>query len=113
LIKGSTALWAIAANYTTADAPTLARGGILADDMGLGKTLQLISLILEGTPGTTLIMAPVSVMSNWSQQMERVSNPFSFCYSELSQFTDFEVLLHIKKDKLLKVLTIMAPAEAK
>lgn len=43
-------------------------GGILADDMGLGKTLQIISLILTGGPGPTLIVAPVSVMSNWQQQ---------------------------------------------
>lgn len=71
----------IATNYTTADAPTLARGGILADDMGLGKTLQVISLILEGIPGITLIMAPLSVMSNWVQQMERVSSPISLCCS--------------------------------
>lgn len=63
--------------------PKLASGGILADDMGLGKTLQVISLILEGGSGQTLIVAPVSVMSNWAQQMER----------------------HIKEDKALKVLT--------
>lgn len=39
--------------------------------MGLGKTLQVISLILTGGPGSTLIGAPVSVMSNWKQQIER------------------------------------------
>ncbi|KAA8570869.1 hypothetical protein EYC84_000258 [Monilinia fructicola] len=72
----------IATNYC-AKAPKLASGGILADDMGLGKTLQVISLILEGGPGTTLIVAPVSVMSNWAQQMER----------------------HVREDKALKVLT--------
>ncbi|KAF5872570.1 putative rad5-like protein [Botrytis fragariae] len=72
----------IATNYCD-KAPKLASGGILADDMGLGKTLQVISLILEGGTGTTLIVAPVSVMSNWAQQIER----------------------HIKEDKALKVLT--------
>lgn len=50
--------------------------------MGLGKTLQVISTILEGGPGTTLIIAPVGVMSNWSQQIER----------------------HVKTEKALKVL---------
>lgn len=45
-------------------------GGILADDMGLGKTLEMISLILTGGPGSTLIVAPVSVMSNWKQQIQ-------------------------------------------
>jgi SWI/SNF-related matrix-associated actin-dependent regulator of chromatin subfamily A3 len=73
----------IATNYIETKAPTLARGGILADDMGLGKTLQVIATILEGGEGTTLIMAPVSVMSNWVQQIER----------------------HVKKERNLKVLT--------
>lgn len=60
----------IATNYTMAS-PTLARGGILADDMGLGKTIQLLSLIVanQGRTGfPTLIIAPLSVMSNWSGQ---------------------------------------------
>lgn len=52
----------IAANFTTARTPVLAKGGILADDMGLGKTLQMLSLILTGGKGPTLIVAPVSVM---------------------------------------------------
>ncbi|EHK98714.1 putative SWI/SNF-related matrix-associated actin-dependent regulator of chromatin subfamily A member 3-like 1 [Glarea lozoyensis 74030] len=73
----------VATNFSIANIPRLARGGILADDMGLGKTLQVISLILEGEPGTTLIIAPVSVMSNWAQQMER----------------------HIQEEHALKVLT--------
>ncbi|CAG8984075.1 hypothetical protein HYALB_00003017 [Hymenoscyphus albidus] len=77
----------IATNFTAMVVPSLAKGGILADDMGLGKTLQVISLIMEGGPGTTLIIAPVSVMSNWAQQMER----------------------HIKPENALKVLTYHGP----
>lgn len=73
----------IATTFTTTTKPVLAGGGILADDMGLGKTLQVISVILEGGKGTTLIIAPVSVMSNWSQQMER----------------------HVRSEHALKVLT--------
>lgn len=46
----------IATKFTVAAAPKLASGGILADDMGLGKTLMMISLILTGGPGTTLIV---------------------------------------------------------
>ncbi|KAI9754734.1 MAG: rRNA-binding ribosome biosynthesis protein utp25 [Chaenotheca gracillima] len=69
----------IATNYSTKIEPPLASGGILADDMGLGKTIQIISLILAdaatnpATPGShgTLIVCPVSVMSNWSGQIER------------------------------------------
>lgn len=86
----------IATNFTTAREPHLARGGILADDMGLGKTLQVICMIVVGEPGTTLIIAPVSVMSNWSQQIQK----------------------HVKADRALKVLTYhgtgrkpMGPAE--
>ncbi|KAK2763465.1 snf2 family helicase [Colletotrichum kahawae] len=60
----------IATNFRLNE-PKLLSGGILADDMGLGKTLQVISLILTGGPGTTLIVAPLSVMSNWEQQMRR------------------------------------------
>ena len=73
----------IATQFSTSQAPALAMGGILADDMGLGKTLQVISVILQGSPGTTLILAPVSVMSNWVQQIER----------------------YVKKEDALKVLT--------
>lgn len=62
-----------ASSFTTTSAPALAKGGILADDMGLGKTLQMISLILA-SPGATLIVAPVSVMSNWQQQAQQHVN---------------------------------------
>lgn len=61
----------LASNFAQQRTPSLLSGGILADDMGLGKTLQMISLILEGGPGRTLIVAPVSVMSNWEQQIRR------------------------------------------
>lgn len=53
-------------------------GGLLADDMGLGKTLQGICLILLNTPpnktnaaalAPTLVMAPVSVMNAWANDM--------------------------------------------
>ena len=61
----------IATNFTVCQAPVLASGGLLADDMGLGKTIQVISLVVadphkDGNP--TLIIAPLSVMSNWSNQ---------------------------------------------
>ncbi|KAL5596700.1 hypothetical protein BROUX41_006608 [Berkeleyomyces rouxiae] len=52
--------------------PILYSGGVLADDMGLGKTLQMISLVTSD-PGTgpTLIVSPLSVMSNWEQQFKQ------------------------------------------
>ncbi|EXJ79902.1 hypothetical protein A1O3_08187 [Capronia epimyces CBS 606.96] len=69
--KAGTVYTNIATNFSFSKAPELASGGLLADDMGLGKTIQIISLIVadphkNGQP--TLIIAPLSVMSNWSQQ---------------------------------------------
>ncbi|EGP87933.1 SNF2 family DNA-dependent ATPase domain-containing protein [Zymoseptoria tritici IPO323] len=64
----------LASNFTTSQAPPLASGGILADDMGLGKTLEMISLIVADAEkfgrGTTLVVAPLSVMSNWTTQID-------------------------------------------
>lgn len=69
----------LATNFSVTN-PGLASGGILADDMGLGKTIQIISLIMEDRRlglrasdacNATLILAPVSVMSNWSTQIKK------------------------------------------
>ncbi len=50
-------------------------GGILADDMGLGKTLQMISVLLSakenGANGTSIIIAPASLVYNWGEELER------------------------------------------
>ncbi|KAH7165543.1 SNF2 family N-terminal domain-containing protein [Dactylonectria macrodidyma] len=67
--------WNLVSGFVTSSPPKLLSGGILADDMGLGKTLQIISLILTGGPGSTLIVAPVSVMSNWQQQINQHVQP--------------------------------------
>lgn len=60
--------------------PTLASGGILSDDMGMGKTLEMISLLVTDSKvlskaKTTLIVAPVGVMSNWSGQIAHHVKP--------------------------------------
>ncbi|ORY75046.1 SNF2 family N-terminal domain-domain-containing protein [Leucosporidium creatinivorum] len=67
----------LASRQPTAEEPKLARGGMLCDAMGLGKTLQVIALIVdtlehepEGFDKGTLVVAPVSVLSNWSKQIE-------------------------------------------
>jgi SNF2 family DNA or RNA helicase len=49
-------------------------GGVLADDMGLGKTVQTLAhLLLEKQQGRaskpSLIVAPVSVIGNWQQEL--------------------------------------------
>lgn len=54
----------------------LGLGACLADDMGLGKTIQVLSLLLvqrqqhaEGQP--SLLMAPASLLANWTAEIER------------------------------------------
>lgn len=63
----------IATTFSVTGTPNFARGGILADDMGLGKTIEMIALMVADKEvhktGTTLIVAPLSVMSNWSGQI--------------------------------------------
>ncbi|KAG0704509.1 SNF2 family N-terminal domain-containing protein [Suillus ampliporus] len=57
--------------------PLLGRGAILADSMGLGKTLTMLALVLatkkdvpKDHSKSTLIVVPLSVMSNWEKQIE-------------------------------------------
>jgi SNF2 family DNA or RNA helicase len=53
-------------------------GGVLADDMGLGKTVQTLAhLAVEKQAGRlrkpVLIVAPVSVLGNWQQEIRRLA----------------------------------------
>ncbi|EPY89993.1 hypothetical protein CB1_000061028 [Camelus ferus] len=53
-------------------------GCILGDEMGLGKTCQTIALFLYLTgrlndEGPFLILCPLSVLSNWKEEMERLA----------------------------------------
>ena len=70
----------IATNFSTREPPTLSSGGILADDMGLGKTLEMISLVVSdvGAIGPTLIVAPLGVLSNWSDQVRFAPSDVSY-----------------------------------
>ncbi|HEU5003275.1 MAG TPA: DEAD/DEAH box helicase [Actinomycetota bacterium] len=56
----------------------LGLGACLADDMGLGKTIQLLSLLLSeregrrrGRPLPTLLVCPMSLVSNWEREASR------------------------------------------
>ncbi|HET9518798.1 MAG TPA: DEAD/DEAH box helicase [Actinoplanes sp.] len=55
----------------------LGLGGVLADDMGLGKTAQTLSLLLAerrdaaATPAPTLLICPMSLISNWQKEAAR------------------------------------------
>ncbi|KAJ7346747.1 SNF2 family N-terminal domain-containing protein [Mycena albidolilacea] len=57
--------------------PVLGRGALCADSMGLGKTLTMLALILatkadvpKDFSNSTLIVAPLSVLSNWEKQID-------------------------------------------
>ncbi len=50
----------------------LGLGACLADDMGLGKTAQLIATLLaDPQTGPTLVVAPVTLLGNWSRELTR------------------------------------------
>ena len=47
-------------------------GGVLADDMGLGKTVQALALLVHRqTSGPALVVAPSSLLFNWSDEAAR------------------------------------------
>ncbi len=54
----------------------LGLGACLADDMGLGKTIQVLALLLTQARGRggrrpSLLVAPASLLANWSSEIER------------------------------------------
>uniref|UniRef100_A0A8D0G0H3 Chromodomain helicase DNA binding protein 1 like n=1 Tax=Strix occidentalis caurina TaxID=311401 RepID=A0A8D0G0H3_STROC len=56
-------------------------GCILGDEMGLGKTCQVCLLILEidlSNKERFLILSPLSVLSNWKEELERFAPGLSF-----------------------------------
>jgi hypothetical protein len=60
--------------------PDRCRGTVLADDMGLGKTLQLLTFIttcFEADPSLppALVVAPVALLENWRNELERFFEP--------------------------------------
>lgn len=63
--------------------PAECRGALLADDMGLGKTLQLLAFMacaLERDPDLPpfLVVAPVSLLENWVEEISRFFEPGTF-----------------------------------
>ena len=81
-------------------------GGILADDMGLGKTLQAIAVLLaariEGREGTSLIVAPASLVFNWGEEFRKFAPELEVCLitgaredrkQKIEQYRGFDVLV--------------------
>ena len=63
--------------------PQYCRGAILADDMGLGKTLQLLTVIAASiersqNSGPILVVAPVSLLENWKEEVHKFFKPGTF-----------------------------------
>ena len=60
--------------------PTACRGALLADDMGLGKTVQLLTFIAAALEEKSdidpfLIVAPVSLLENWKEEIDKFFSP--------------------------------------
>src|SRR5665213_170274 len=60
--------------------PSTCRGALLADDMGLGKTIQILTFIasiIEYEPKIDpfLIVAPVSLLENWKEEISKFFAP--------------------------------------
>lgn len=60
--------------------PNNCRGTVLADDMGLGKTLQLLTFMAscfeaDPTLPPALVVAPVTLLENWRNELERFFEP--------------------------------------
>ncbi|MDP4088890.1 MAG: DEAD/DEAH box helicase [Bacillota bacterium] len=77
-------------------------GGILGDEMGLGKTIQTIAFIASKKGEKTLIVAPTSLVFNWTTEFDKFApdirtaavNGFKEEREEILQnFEDYDVLI--------------------
>lgn len=90
-------------------------GGILADEMGLGKTIEMLSLIhshraesskptedsngILHPNGTTLVIAPMSLLAQWESEANAASKPGtlkSYVYYGSEKRTNLQTLLRSK-----------------
>lgn len=83
--------------------PDHVTGALLADDMGLGKTIQLLTFIVhfletEQNCDPVLIVAPVSLLDNWEQELNRF-----FYTSQLSVLKLYGTALSATKFKAAEI----------
>ena len=68
-------------------------GMCLADDMGLGKTIQIIALLLQKSCKPTLIVCPLSIVTNWQKELTRFAPGLSVYIHHGAQRLDKEAFI--------------------
>ena len=77
-------------------------GGILGDEMGLGKTLQTISLLVSKPEAKSLIVAPTTLIYNWSNEFKKFAPHMNILIAngspeererEINEYKKYDVIL--------------------
>ncbi|MHB1846096.1 MAG: DEAD/DEAH box helicase [Deltaproteobacteria bacterium] len=74
----------------------LGLGACLADDMGLGKTIQLLALLLiqraaGAEPRPSLLVAPASLLANWTAEAQRFAPSLRLLVAHPSELSPAEL----------------------